>query len=311
MELRQLRAVLAIADTGSVTKAAEQLHVVQPAISRQLRIIEGELGTALFVRASNGMALTEEGRAFVNHARKALSELDQAVTDIRPAKGVVSGLVSVGMLPSVSDHIAGMLLAEVQRLYPLVRLRLSCGYAGELQEWVQDGTVDLAVLYDAKANAAIEAMPLLDEPLYLVCSNTLPLPKGERVPLDALRNLPLILPSGRHSVRGILEDACAVAGIALDVIAEADATQLTKALLLSGAGYTVLAGIAIADSKLKGQVSSVPLGIPPLRRRVTLCSGVVRRELEPVRRVREVVQTIVHRLTLCGEWPGAVLLAAG
>lgn len=307
MELRQLRAVLAIAETGSVTKAAELLHVVQPALSRQLRGIEEELGKPLFTRTRNGMALTREGRVLAEHARRALLTLEQAVTEIRPRRGVVAGLVSVGMLPSVIDLVAAPLLKRVRDAYPQIRLRLAGGYAGELQDALQDNALDLGLLYDPKTHAAIDTRPLLDEPLYLVGARTLRPRWKKSEPLSALRGLPLILPSGSHSVRGILEHACAVEDIALDIVAEADTTQLTKALLLSGIGYTVLPGVAIADEKLERHVARVPLGRPALTRRVVLACSVARQRSESVRCVEEILFTLVHDLVREGTWPGARL----
>ena len=108
MELRQLRAVLAIAQTGSVTKAAELLHVVQPAISRQLRQIEQDLGKPLFQRVHNGMEPTPEGLLLIDHARRALLSLDQAVAEIKPSRGEVAGLVSYLM-----SDIAGYVTRQV------------------------------------------------------------------------------------------------------------------------------------------------------------------------------------------------------
>jgi DNA-binding transcriptional LysR family regulator len=86
MDLKQLRALLAIAETGSVTRAADILHIVQPAISRQLKLLEEELGVALFERERHGMVLTPPGRLFVERASRALQELDAAKEEISPAR---------------------------------------------------------------------------------------------------------------------------------------------------------------------------------------------------------------------------------
>lgn len=305
MELRQLRAVLAIAETGSVTKAADLLHVVQPAISRQIRLLESELGKPIFVRNHSGMQLTEEGKVLVQHARRAILALDQASAEIRPAQDVVSGLVTVGLLPSICDVVAGALLTAVQREYPHIRLRFSAGYAGQLQEWLDQGVTDIGIFYDPQLREGHESTPLLSEPFYLVGrpGGTLRL-EGPQ-PLSVLADLPLILPSSAHSVRGILEHACVVDKIPLNVAAEADDFFLLRALVAAGAGYSVLAGIAIAEGLRAGQLVAAPLGVPPIKRRLSLALSGARRTSRPVRCVSTILYDRVQALVQSGVWPGA------
>src|SRR5689334_4719204 len=105
MELRQLRSILVIAETGSLNAAARRLRVAQPALSRQIRLLESELGTALFVRHARGMALTEAGELLVERSRRGLREIDQARSDVSALAGQVTGQVAIGLLPSVSELI--------------------------------------------------------------------------------------------------------------------------------------------------------------------------------------------------------------
>ena len=109
MDFKQLRAFLTIVETGSVTRASEVLHIVQPAVSRQLRLLEEDLGTPLFHRGRHGMEPTEAGTILIDRARRVLRELDQARDEIRPEPGALTGLVSVGLLPSTSDLLAASL----------------------------------------------------------------------------------------------------------------------------------------------------------------------------------------------------------
>ena len=308
MELRQLRAIIAIADTGSVTKAAECLNVVQPAISRQVRLLEEELGKSIFERTPQGMRLTEEGNLLIQSARRALLAIDQVVSEIRQRPSSVSGIVAVGLLPSTCDLIAGDLVTIIKQQYPAVRLRLCTGYAGQLQEWVERDEIDIALLYDPRDRRTIEVRPLLDEPLFLVGPRDIGITWGEYEPLSTLAGLPLIMPAGSHSVRGIVEQACTSAGISLNIVAEADDTPLTRALLMSEVGYTVLAGIAIADELLGNSVGAVPLGKPILQRRVVVALGNSGRNNESVKCVADVLTGRVKSFVRQGRWPGARLV---
>ncbi|SAI57546.1 LysR family regulatory protein [Bordetella ansorpii] len=309
MELRQLRAVLAIAQTGSVTKAAELLHVVQPAISRQLRQIEQDLGKPLFQRVHNGMEPTPEGLLLIDHARRALLSLDKAVAEIKPSRGEVAGLVSIGLLPSVCDLLAVDLLKAVQCAYPQIHLRLSTGYPGQLQQLMEEGSLDMALLYHPRPIASVDMLPLLDEPLHLVGlpDSGMDWSTGAK-PLSVLRNLPLILPSSVHTVRGILEHICAIQRIPLNIVAEVDATQLTRLFLAAGVAYTVLPGVAIADFLARGDLAIAPLDHPALQRRISLATTVTRRNSVAVRHVCDLLRENVQKLVRAGRWPGARLV---
>src|SRR6516165_1111547 len=113
VDLRQLTALVTVAEAGSVTRAARLLHMVQPAVTRQIRTLEEELGVPLFDRTRHGMVPTAEGELLVERARRALGELERARTEIRPVPGEVAGIVSVGLLESVDDLLAQPLAAAV------------------------------------------------------------------------------------------------------------------------------------------------------------------------------------------------------
>ena len=137
MDIKQLRAFLTIAETGSVTRASEVLHIVQPAVSRQLRLLEEDLGTPLFYRGRHGMEPTEAGTILIDRARRVLRELDQARDEIRPEPGALSGLVSVGLLPSTSDLLAAPLVCRLQELYPELEVNVTAvlPVSPEVRHW--------------------------------------------------------------------------------------------------------------------------------------------------------------------------------
>lgn len=168
MDIRQLRALLAVAETGSATKAAEMLRIVQPAVSRHIRLLEEEFGVELFGRERHGMVLTEAGKTLAEYGRRALQELDRARAEIRPASGAISGTASIGLLPSTCELLAAELVASVKHKHPALVVRLTVGYAGNLMQWLEAGDVETALLYDPKSGPGIHIEPLLDERLYLV-----------------------------------------------------------------------------------------------------------------------------------------------
>src|SRR6266496_4125191 len=121
MDFKQLRAFLTVADTGNVTRAAELLNLVQPAVSRQLHLLEEDIGAALFERERHGMVLTVAGKALLVYARRAMLELDRARAEIGGAVDGIAGLVTVGLLPSTCDLISSALVGAVAADYPGIR----------------------------------------------------------------------------------------------------------------------------------------------------------------------------------------------
>lgn len=308
MDLQQLRAIIAIAETGSVTKAAERLNIVQPALSRRVRLLEETLGKRIFDRTHAGMRLTEEGERMVQVAKQALFLLYQAIADIGETEHSISGVVTVGLLPSTCELLAGDLVHVVKDRFPKVRLRLCSGYAGELQEWVESGVADIALLYDPRESASVQIRPLLDEPLFLVGLRGSEVEWRDHAPLSILARLPLIVPTGTHSIRGLIERACADSQIPLNIVAEADDSPLTKALLMAGVGYTVLAGIAVAEDLQRNRIAAVPIGKPSLQRRVAMVIAAGSRLTEPAACVADLFEARVKEIVRQNRWPGARLV---
>lgn len=277
MHIKQLRALLTIADTGSVTKAAELLNIVQPAVSRQLRLLEEDLGCELFERGRHGMELTDAGKILVEYARRALRELDRARSEIQPLSGVGGISVAIGLIPSTSKMLAAPLMRRLSATHPEIGLRLSTGYTGHLQDWLKSGDLDAALLYDPKPSPEYKVEPMLTDKLWLIGPPSERLVKGTPVPLAQLGNKPLILPSAPHGIRSLIERACAVAGIHLSVIAETNDMNVQKGLVAGGLGFTVLPGIAVAEDIAAGTLSGAPLIEPEIQRRIVLALPTNRR----------------------------------
>jgi DNA-binding transcriptional LysR family regulator len=118
MDFKQLKALVTVVDVGSVTRAAELLHLVQPAVTRQIRSLEQELGVTLFERTRHGMRPTGAGTSLAERARRALTELERARAELAPAPGAVTGIVTVGLLESTTALLAGPLVSSILRRHP-------------------------------------------------------------------------------------------------------------------------------------------------------------------------------------------------
>ena len=309
MDLRQLRAFTIVAETGNVTRAAELLNLVQPAVSRQLRLLEEGLGVTLFERARHGMILTEAGRALLVYARRAMLELDRAKAEIgRSAKGI-AGIVTIGLLPSTADIIASPLVHAVRGQYPGIQLRIAMGYAGTLRQWLESGEIDAAVLYGVERTPHIEAEPLLEEPLWVVGPPSAKLRRQRPVSLEKLVGEPMILPNGPHGIRTLVDHACAVANVELTIVAETNAMSIQKSLVLGGHGFTVLPPIAFARELEAKQVSATPLVDPRITRTIALALPANRSVGAHVRRTADLLFECVREAVRRKDWLEASWIA--
>jgi len=302
MDFKQLRAFLTIAETGNVTRAAEVLHVVQPAVSRQLRLLEEDVGTALFERERHGMALTEAGKALAGYARRAMLELDRARAEIAGAENGIGGLVTIGLLPSTCELLSSPLVKAVAASYPGIRVRIAMGYAGTLQQWLESGEVDAALLYRAEPSPTIQTRPLVEEDLWLVGLPSAKLRLDRPVPLASLEGKPLILPSAPHGIRALVDHACAVAGVELNVVVETNSMTVQRSLAAGGHGLTILPPIAVADDVARKHLSAAPVSRPKITRTIMLGISSNRAQSRAVRLVVDLLVDCISSAVKRGAW---------
>ena len=308
VEMRQLQYLVAVADAGSVTRAAELLHVVQPAVTRQIHNLEGELGVALFERSRAGMRPTEIGTQVVERARRALTELERAREEARSSGAGLHGIVTVGLLASTASLLAVPLVAAVTERHPGVRLRVVTGFGGHLSRWLEAGDVDVALTYNQPPAAALDVKPLLEEDLWAVAPPTAANVAPEGVGLSDLLQRTLVMPSAPHGIRSLVESTAARVGLSLDIAVETNDAGVQRQLVQSGFGWTVLPGIMVADEAAGGTLNSAPIVNPGIPRRIVLARPVNARASGALRTVADLLEEVVISRIDAGGWPSARLV---
>jgi DNA-binding transcriptional LysR family regulator len=298
-----------VADTGNVTRASELLNLVQPAVSRQLHLLEDSLGVSLFQRERHGMVLTEAGKTLLIYARRAMLELDRARTEIEGSVDGVAGLVTVGLLPSTSDIISSPLVEMVTSRFPGIRMRIAMGYAGDLQGWLETGEIDVALLYGVEREPRLQTRSLLEEPLWVVGPPSAKLRKGRHVSLASLRGKPMILPSGPRGIRTLIDHACAMSNVELSIVVETNAMGIQKSLVLGGHGLTILPPIAFSRELAAGQLTAAPLADPRVTRTIAVALPVNRSVGQHVQRTAAVLTECVEHAVRNHTWPEAHWIA--
>jgi len=307
MEISQLRTLLHVAELGSLSKAAERLHIAQPALSRQVRLLEAELGVPLFVRHGRGMVPTEQGREVLKHAQRVIAELDEIRASTAQVDVPLSGRVAIGFPPTVADIISVPLVAAFGKAHPQAELRLVGAYTGYLLDWLHRGEIDVAVIYDPDAARSLRLRPLLLENLFLIGPPDSRFSNGHAVPFNALRDKRLLLPSARHGLRTIVERCASEAGIALDVGIEADSYGTLKDLVRHGHGWTILPLAPIHDDIEAKRLSAAPLIDPIPVRRLALSFPADRPVPRLARFAGDAIAAIVGEQIARGVWAGELL----
>jgi LysR family nitrogen assimilation transcriptional regulator len=279
MDLKQLEYFVRVAELRSFTRAAIELDVAQPALSRQVRLLEVELRQNLLVRNGRGAVPTEAGKLLMEHGRGILHQVERAREDLDRLRGGLAGRVAVGLPSSVARVLTVPLTRAFREQLPQARLSISEGLSSGLQEGLVSGRLDIAVLYNAQPSRELDVTPLLEEELVLVRARRPGLqedPPPGPVPLAEVAALPLVIPTRPNAIRMHVEAGMADIGCRPNVVLEIDGVSAILDLVLDGAGCAILSRNAVLNSVRPSAYTTQAIGTPPLRIRLSLATSLQR-----------------------------------
>jgi LysR family nitrogen assimilation transcriptional regulator len=302
MDTRQLKNFLKIAELGSISRAAETLGLAQPSLSQQIMRLEDELGAKLFRRTSRGVVTTEPGRLFVEHAQHILQTFDRAVEDLAELRGETRITVTFAMPSSIATVLGVPIVESILRHVPRVSLRLIDGSTGHIRQWLEEGSIDLGILYDVSSLRHLSVKRMAHEELYLIG------PPGKLGDLDnpisvsarQLGELRLILPGADDGLRQLLEREAQRLSVSLKVWAEIDALPQILKLVAGGHGYTITSFAAAREDLTAKRVSAARIEDGAIRRTVCLVRN-PSRTLAAVK-VEENMLVLVEAMIAKGKW---------
>lgn len=303
MDIKQLRYFIAIVEEGSFSRAAQRIRIAQPALSLQVRKMEEALQTKLLLRGPQGVLPTEAGELLVKSARNILTSLSQTEDDLRSMGNEPSGVVRIGLPGTISSILSVPLIARIRKDYPQIKPIIAEAMSGFVREWLEQDRVDLAVLYSDKEAPGYSSTALLREELVML----IPPDAAPDCPTveDALADMPLILPSGAHGLRIMLEQKLGQRNIIIDPAIEVDSYNNIKSLVSTGYGCSILPFHAIAGDVARGRLACIKFDEPRLWRSAHLVHRSTRPLTRATRAVHDVIPAVIDRLLADNSWSGA------
>lgn len=302
MDSRLIEYFLRVAELGSINKAATNLRLSQPALSRHIALLEHQMRAKLFTRTHGGVLLTDAGTLLLERARPILQQLTTLVEQVGDR---AAGQLSVGLPPSWQHLFTSQYIGRLVEQYPGVSLRVHEGPSHELREVMHAGMLDLAIVpFEGLPPAGYIHTPLIREPLVLVSAKNAELRPDRPVPLSRLDNLQLALPGKPNVIRTQIENTLSRRGLALKSKFEIDAMMLTIDLARQGIADTVTPCCAISgNERLESAVSWSP--IRGMYMTWALCQNSTRSHSQAVREGQQLIFQLVDKILSRGVWLGA------
>jgi len=298
VDLKQLEYFVRVAELGSFTRASIALDVAQPALSRQVRLLEIELHQSLLVRNGRGATPTEAGKLLLSHGRGILHQVERAREELGRVRGSLAGRVAIGLPPTLARVLTVPLTRAFRRELPDARLSISEGLSAVMQEWLLNGRLDIAVLYNAQPADGIELAHLLDEDLMLVQARPPGLledPPPPPMALEEVARLPLVIPSRPNAIRMHVEAEMAGIGCRPLIALEIDGVSAILDLVADGAGCALLPRNAVTSSVRPSAFTMRPICQPLLRTRLSLVTSSVRPATLTQQATLALIQTLARQ----------------
>ena len=256
MDLKQLEYFVRVAELGSFTRASIALDIAQPALSRQIRLLEVELRQSLLTRNGRGALPTEAGTLLLKHGRGILHQIEVAREELGAVRGALAGRVSIGLPPSLSRLITVPLTRAFMKQLPQAHLTLTEGFSVVMYDGLRVGNLDMAVLYNADHSPEVEMTTLHTEELVLISkrsdarvkSKSRDIPrKRQPISLAEVADLPLILPSRPNAFRILIEKEMTTIKRKPQITLEVDGLNAILGLVKEGLGHAVLPSYTLSN----------------------------------------------------------------
>lgn len=300
MSLKQFSYFLRVVELRNMTRAAETLHIAQPALSQQIAALEENMGVRLLDRGPRGVEPTDEGLLLYRHAQTILRQVESLHGILNRKAEMISGTVSVAMASSTVHMLALPLIRAVHQQYPTIELEIVDIPSADLTLMVEQGRVDISLSPDQEKESGLTVTPLIVEDLLVLVHPSVKLPKQDLCITD-LVDIPLILPGPPNKLRMRLDYAFMNAQQPYRLLAQASTSNILLPTVREGMAATVLPYSAAYQDIHTGAIAAYQL-CPKLTREISLCSSPTALERSAVSVVMSLIRSLTHDLVNDGTW---------
>jgi LysR family transcriptional regulator, nitrogen assimilation regulatory protein len=305
MDLRQLRYFVGIVQAGSLSRAADQLHVAQSAISHHLASLESDLDRQLVTRGPKGIQLTEAGSVLYRHAEAILRHVESAKQATTSALSGPSGHVSVGFPTTLATMLGYELLLRIRSAYPQILLYLTAGNGALLRERLVNGRIDIALLFADQPERGLAVEPLLLEELFYVTAD----PDTSPIRIADAAQRPLVVPGPGSGSQRAAQEAFKKHGLTVKSVCEIETLSTLRRAIASGMGNAILPWSALYDGDRTIALNYRRFADAKLVRPVALCLSEVGQHSPAIEAVARTLKSLVRELVESGTWQGVSLVA--
>ncbi len=265
MEIRQLEYVVAVAEAGSVSRAAERLHVAQPSVSQQIKKLETELGTTLFDRLARGVVTTEAGERFLKRARHILAELVDARRDASDTRDAVRGILHVGAIPTIAPFLLPGLVRAFTKRYPDATVHIEENVTDRLLDDIVNGKLDLAITSSLEDDRAVHIDTIATEPLWVLLPQDSALARRKSVSWGAFDKQRTLVLHEDHCLSGQVTRFCRQRDSQPAVVSRGAQLATIAEMVANGLGVSVVPEMMRAQDRSKRRVYRPFAGARPSR----------------------------------------------
>lgn len=315
LDFRSLRSFVEVASAGSISSAAQSLHIAQPALSVQIRQLEEQLGATLFERHPRGVVLTAVGERLLRHAVEILRRMDVAYDDVRQAVDQPSGRVAIALPQSVAKFVTVPLVQAVVHQWPLIQLQLVEMSSGYIPEQLLHGLVDIGITFGTEDDARMRFMHILQEELVFVTTARQLAQHHDgsagstaHMLLQDVARFPMVLPTTAQSLRRVIDAYTTKAGIEPHIIVEVNTIHEILALVAVGIGSTILSFAAVSDLLESRQLLALPIVCPAMSRPIYACRSATLPMSIAATKVHEQLLATIRSLASSQHWPQSTVI---
>jgi LysR family nitrogen assimilation transcriptional regulator len=305
MDIRQLRYFVGIVQAGSLSRAADQLHVAQSAVSHHLNSLEAELDRQLLTRGPKGIILTDAGAVLYQHAEAILRHVESAKQATTSALSGPSGHVSVGFPTTLATILGYELLLRIRSAYPQILLYLTAGNGALLRERLVNGRIDIALLFADQPERGLAVEPLLLEELFYVTAD----PDTSPIRIADAAQRPLVVPGPGSGSQRAAQEAFKKHGLTVKSVCEIETLSTLRRAIASGMGNAILPWSALYDGDRTIALNYRRFADAKLVRPVALCLSEVGQHSPAIEAVARTLKSLVRELVESGTWQGVSLVA--